>query len=91
MFHRECEVALYRVRYPRMWVSEGCVCRCRPSDEEHPYLKQVRKQISTQEKEAGATVLCVGRHLRPTYDITKTPQRITVNKIRLLSYFVNVN
>jgi hypothetical protein len=50
MFHSECEVALYRVRYPRMWVSEGCVCHCQPSDEEHPYLKQVKKQISTQEK-----------------------------------------
>jgi len=39
-----------------MWVSEGCVCHCQPSDEDHPYLKQVKKQISTQEKEAETTV-----------------------------------
>jgi len=73
MLHRECEVALYRVRYRRMWVSEGCVGHCQPSDEEHPYLKQVKKQIKTQVKEAEETVLCVGRHLSAANDIRKPP------------------
>ena len=51
----------------------GVVCHCQPSDEEHPYLKQVKKQISTKEKEDGATVLGVGRHLSATDDITNPP------------------
>jgi hypothetical protein len=56
-----------------MLVSEGCICHCRPSGEEHPYLKQVKKQISTQEKEAEATVHCVGCHLSSADDKTKPP------------------
>jgi hypothetical protein len=54
-----------------MWVSDECDCHCQPSDEEHPYLKQVKKQISSQDKAAEATVLCVGRHLNAIDDITK--------------------
>ena len=54
-------------------MSEGCVGHCQPSDEEHPYLKQVKKQIKTQVKEAEETVLCVGRHLSAANDIRKPP------------------
>ena len=54
-------------------MSEECVGHCQPSGEEHSYLKQVKKQIRTQAKEAEETVLCVGRHLSAADDIIKPP------------------